>query len=117
LRQKKERRKCQRKDANVLSWAVSLDSLYTGNVNNLSGNGLFINTSQDIPVGSIIGVEFSPPNLNKPICIDSKVVWSRKNRRGDIIGIGVEFLPLSKEDKEVIEYYLSIISKGKDERT
>ncbi len=111
-----ERRKSQSKSTDICCWAVSLDLFYTGQVNNLSNHGLFINTTKNVPINSVVTIEFLPPNADKVICVKSKVIWNRKDSTGKNIGIGVEFFDLTDKDKEVISFYLAIIKKKGDNR-
>lgn len=98
-------------------WTVSLDSLYKGEINNLCQHGLFIKTSKDIPVDSIVAVKLLPPETtDKAIKINAKVVWTRKDRQGNSVGMGIEFIEQTPKDKEVIAFYIDMIKGNKEER-
>jgi len=119
----RERRHAQRRQSERFTtksgWTVSLDSLYAGEVNNLSAHGVFVKTSNNIPVDSIVHVEFpATGSLSKgKVSVKAKVVWSRKDRQGILVGIGVEFIDPSEKQKDVISYYIDIIKKENDKRT
>ncbi len=115
--QEKDRRKAQRSATSICCWTVSLDSFYSGRIDNLSKDGLFINTSKDIPMGAKVSIEFLPPNTDNVVRVESQAVWMKKDKGGNILGIGVEFVKLSREDKEVISFYLDIMRRERDERT
>jgi c-di-GMP-binding flagellar brake protein YcgR len=101
----------------VSGLTVSLDSLYKGEIANLSIHGLFVKTSHLLPVDTMVDVKFLPANTDdKAISIKSKIIWQRKDRFGDAVGMGVEFIEQSRRDKEVISFYIDIVKKENDEK-
>ena len=68
----------------------------------LSEGGAFVETSQKFAVGSILNIQFTLPEVHRPI---STTVAVRHLKDG--IGFGVQFLDLSPEDHEVVSAFLS----------
>jgi c-di-GMP-binding flagellar brake protein YcgR len=116
-RRKDQPRRAHERYAVKDHWNVSLDALYSGDVGNLSLNGVFVRSEKLIPVNSVIKIDFSPPGkTGGKVSIDAKVVWTRKDRHGKSVGMGVEFLNHPRTDDKIIEYYIDLIRKHKDER-
>ncbi len=80
------------------------DAFFTDFAENMSEGGMFISTLQPLPPGTELLIEFLLPEVNRPLKVKAKVVWSRKRttthdkRRG----MGVKFEQISKSDKEMI---------------
>jgi len=113
-RRKSQRRRSSRIDTD--NWTVTIDLFKMGRIKNLSTNGLYVSTDEDLEIGSTVSVEFFPPNTDKLILIKAEVIWKQKNNFGDVLGVGVDFLSLTEDEKKVISHYLGLVEKEADER-
>lgn len=75
----------------------------------LSLGGVFLQASQEIPVGSLINLELAIQGLKDLIRIKGKVVRVEM-KQGKIEGIGVQFVEV---DKETVKH-LKILLKNDD---
>jgi len=77
---------------------------------NLGEGGLFIHTTKNLPVGSLLDLEFSLPDSNQAINTKGKVVWIRPQDMSTEKmppGMGIQFIDMNPEDKELLKYYLA----------
>ena len=68
----------------------------------LSEGGAFVETSQRFAIGSILNIQFTLPEVRRPI---STTVAVRHLSEG--VGFGVQFLDLSPEDRGVVSSFLA----------
>ncbi len=80
------------------------EALFNEFAENISEGGLFIKTSNPLPVGTEITIEFLLPLLNEPIRVKGRVEWHTEmpGVRKLTPGMGVSFQGLTPEDKEKI---------------
>ena len=74
---------------------------------NLSEGGVCFKTNEFISLACRLVVEISLPTVTKPIKAISKVAWIRKVPSSDQYELGNQFLEMTKEDKSVIEKFIS----------
>ncbi|RKI13963.1 TIGR02266 family protein [Corallococcus sp. AB030] len=81
----------------VTDWAV-----------NLSRGGLYINTQQPLPVGTVVRLLVSLPGASFPVDLSGKV--TRTNPQGtpgsEVPGMAVEFLDVDDEKRSRIEAFV-----------
>jgi uncharacterized protein (TIGR02266 family) len=77
---------------------------YHGRINDLSHGGLYIDTINPLPEGSVISFQFSLPGdeSGSPISGEGRVVWMAHMQ-----GMGIEFTRLSDDDRDRLRAYLS----------
>ena len=73
---------------------------FKGHILDISLVGIFIETSESLPVGAKISVSFSLPNHSKPLVLACMVAWIGQN------GIGVEFKKLTKRHEKMINSFV-----------
>jgi len=86
------------------------DDFFKSYVANLGEGGLFINTTKNLPVGSLLDLEFTLPDSNQAIDTKGKVVWTRPQDMSTEKmppGMGIQFIDMNPEDKELLKYYLA----------
>ena len=86
------------------------DDFFKSYVANLGEGGLFINTTKNLPVGSLLDLEFTLPDSNQAINTKGKVVWTRPQDMSTEKmppGMGIQFIDMNPEDKELLKYYLA----------
>lgn len=90
----------------------SASNFYTGFSNNLGTGGIFIATLavtyKDLPVGSLVDLEFSLPDGGNPIKVKGEVRWIREhNPKSDLEGgVGLRFVKISDEDSKRIKTFV-----------
>ncbi|RKG75875.1 PilZ domain-containing protein [Corallococcus terminator] len=82
----------------VTDWAV-----------NLSRGGLYINTQQPLPVGTVVRILVSLPGANFPVDLAGKV--TRTNAQGaepggEVPGMAVEFVDVDDDKRSRIEAFV-----------
>ncbi|MFC1855589.1 PilZ domain-containing protein [Thermodesulfobacteriota bacterium] len=95
-------------------WSISFDSLYGGELGNLSIYGVFIKTDQEMVIDSIVSVDIQPPTKSeKKALLKAKVAWTRKDRMGVYVGAGLEFIDPTKKQIKVLSYYVDLLREEK----
>ena len=80
-------------------------------ITNISVGGLYIKDTFAYENKQVISVEFSIPNLNSPIMVDSIVRWLERVDE-EIIGVGVQFVGLkAKEVWALTRYFATLQSQ------
>ncbi len=77
---------------------------------NLGEGGLFIHTTKNLPVGSLLDLEFSLPDSNQAITTKGKVVWVRPQDMSTEKmppGMGIQFIDMSPKDNELLKHYIA----------
>jgi hypothetical protein len=77
---------------------------FQGRINDLSLGGMYIDTINPLPEGSVIGFQFSLPGegSESPISGEGRVVWMAHMQ-----GMGIGFTRLSDEDQDRLKAFLS----------
>ena len=79
-------------------------------IGNLASGGLFIKTTQTVPAGSILNLEFNLPGSDHLIQAKGKVVWARSKEESDERkppGLGIQFIEMSSEDTNLLRNYIA----------
>jgi len=77
---------------------------------NLGEGGLFIHTTKNLPVGSLLYLEFSLPDSNQAITTKGKVAWIRSQDMSTEKmppGMGIQFIDMNPNDNELLKNYLA----------
>ena len=103
-------RAAERFDLEVTVDLESDHNFYTGLTQNISSGGVFIATHHIRKIGDRITLNFTLPGSAKPLLVETEVRWIRENTalmraHGDT-GMGVRFINLSPEAKEVIDAFV-----------
>jgi len=86
------------------------DDFFRAYIANLGEGGLFIHTTKNLPVGSLLDLEFSLPDSNQAITTKGKVVWIRPqdmSTKKMPPGMGIQFIDMNSNDKELLKNYLA----------
>lgn len=80
---------------------------------NISSGGICIVALEEIAEGTIIDFTFALPNDDKIINAKGKIVWIKEFSVGDennnkAYDLGVEFIQISKSDREKINQYVNM---------
>lgn len=68
---------------------------------NLSQNGIFIQTPEPLPPGVQVNIQFALPN-NYMIRTRGEVIWVNFEEDDEEPGMGVKFMGLQQEDRDMI---------------
>lgn len=76
----------------------------TARLTDISERGIFVDTSNPLPVGSPVTLSFLLTNTpgEKPIIADGKVAWHQRT-----VGMGIEFVQLNEEDRTTITLFIA----------
>jgi type IV pilus assembly protein PilZ len=76
---------------------------------NLSGSGLFINTSTPLPVGSALQLVLSLPDAPAPFEVEGRVarVSGADNAQHQVTGMGIEFVNVDEDGRSRIERFVT----------
>src|SRR4051812_41670071 len=73
----------------------------------LSTGGTFLASELLLEQGEGLSVEFRIPSSPKPVRAQARVAWVRRfPRQGEQAGMGIEFLAMSDQDREILSQYL-----------
>ena len=102
-RQKIDRREYDRKDfLRIIDYTVG-DRYYRDFIQDISGSGVFIKTSQTFSVGQTVIMTFMSPDYQKPFKISGEIVRVHSD------GIGVKFKIESQVQGSVIKSFVGMI--------
>ena len=80
---------------------------------NISEGGLFVATDAPPKVGTVIQMRFQIPGENSSLKVEGKVKWvnaSKDGREHPNPGMGVEFINLSDEERDIISHIVGAIA-------
>lgn len=103
-----ERRRNPRVRLSVDVDYTSEHNFYSAKTRDISAGGVFIETDIGLPIGSRIQVDLR--FLRTRTTVPAEVVWALVGEDGQTEGIGVQFLQLSKKDRERIESFMGLRS-------
>lgn len=84
----------------IIEAAFSSESPFIdGRLTDLTPFGVFIDTLSTIPPGSEVTVKFTLPEFGQ-VKTKGKVIWTQ-----DSVGMGVEFIKLSEDDRKKVEAF------------
>lgn len=103
-----ERRKFPRIDTSIkVNFDNGMES-FTEFTLNLSLGGLYIKTIRPLAMDSVITVDFKLPGFEHTFSINGKIVWRKTEGTGEEPpGMGIEFMDLSSEDKQILIQYVA----------
>jgi uncharacterized protein (TIGR02266 family) len=104
------RRTEDRTSAKIRVTFKSASDFFRAYIGNLATGGLFIKTSQTVPVGAILNLEFNLPGSDHLIQVKGKVIWLRSEEESDERkppGLGIQFVEMSPEDIKLLKNYIS----------
>lgn len=75
-----------------------------------SEGGIFIRTTEKLPIDTTVHMKFSLPNSDRLIEATGRVAWVNKGDEPDPgPGIGIQFMKLSTESQEIIREFIETI--------
>jgi type IV pilus assembly protein PilZ len=80
---------------------------------NISRGGIFIETRDPLPEGTIVEMKFQPPGAEAPIEVSGKVVWVNRWRDGEDNhnpGMGIQFEELAEDNRELLAQLVKAIA-------
>ena len=81
---------------------------------NISSGGIYVETSNPLPEGTLFEFEFKLPDSKKIIKAKGMVTWVK--RKSSISGMGIKFIKISTDNKKAILGYIEqkLKEKGLD---
>lgn len=73
---------------------------------NVSEGGVRFRSDRFISLATRLVVELNIPAADKPVRAVSKITWIKKLPVGDDYEVGNQFLEISKQDRELIRYFI-----------
>jgi len=103
-----EHRADPRAEVNLEIRYRSAHEFLTAYAKNISGGGIFIRTVKPLPLNSEVQLRFGLPSTPQPFAIKGLVVWTNPyaNRTAFPTGMGIKFLELDPDEKEIIEGFV-----------
>ncbi len=81
---------------------------------NISKGGIFIETTEPLPVGTDVEMRFQPPGMDEVLEITGTVVWVNPYRKDSgenpNPGMGIQFGALSDEAKDLVANLVKAIA-------
>jgi len=80
---------------------------------NISRGGIFIETREPLPEGTVVEMKFQPPGADEPIEVSGKVVWTnpwRDDEDNPNPGMGIQWEELDDEKKALITQLVKAIA-------
>ena len=105
----RERRRTRRVPVQIQIQYKTADGFFQDYVRNLSLGGIFIETSNPLPMNTKLKVEFCLPEMSEPITADGVVVHTLRvgtTRNPSVSGMGIRFSELEPSSKQMLEAYL-----------
>lgn len=106
------RRKEERARVKIRISFKTASDFFRAYISNLSGGGLFIRTTKNLPVGSLVDLEFILPDSTKAIRTTGKVAWIKsKDESTEKMpsGMGIQFIDMSPEYKKLLQSYIASV--------
>ena len=103
------RRTEERTGATIRITFKKASDFFRAYIGNLGTGGLFIKTSQTVPAGTVLNLEFNLPDSDHLIQAKGKVVWARSKGESDERkppGLGIQFVQMSSEDANLLNNYI-----------
>jgi CRP/FNR family cyclic AMP-dependent transcriptional regulator len=103
------RRTEERASAKIRITFKRASDFFRAYIGNLGTGGLFIKTTQMVPVGSIMNLEFNLPDSDHLIQAKGKVVWARPQEQSDEKkppGLGIQFVEMGAKDTTLLNTYI-----------
>ena len=69
---------------------------------NISEGGMFVQTKEFHPVGTVIQLHIQLKSVPEPLRLTGKVTWVRDGRNGELPGMGISFDDLDDRSRETI---------------
>ncbi len=107
-----ERRRSMRTQFLVRVDYSTVDEMFSEFTRDINEGGLFIETDQPRPTGTIVSMQFNLPGGDEPIRTQGMVVRISDGEDGQTPGMGIEFDDLSDEDRQRIDQLIRTLRTG-----
>jgi uncharacterized protein (TIGR02266 family) len=106
-----ERREESRTEVEIEVRYRTAQEFLTAYARNISGGGIFVQTEQPLPLNHGVRLRFTLPGVSHRFDASGIVVWSNppSSRASLPSGMGIKFLDLDKQSKDLLAEFL----KGK----
>ena len=97
-----ERRRFDRTALVVRVEYSTVDDLFSEFTHDINEGGVFIETSDPQPIGTVVALQFHLAGVNEPVKTSAVVVRTSDGSDGSVQGMGVEFENLPADAREQI---------------
>lgn len=107
----------------AVTWSVDCeteDTFLYASIANISEMGIFVRTTEPLPVGTELTLRFAPPNLGEAFVLLGAVQWVNEVRPmsdNPNPGMGIRFLDLTPASRERIVEVIRTIAYLRDDTT
>jgi len=101
-----ERRKDERGPAVIEVQYRTAQEFLSAYTQNISGGGLFVQTSRLIPLNEEVLLRFTLPGVSHRFEITGLVVWCNPTLRTATVGMGIKFLKIAPAEASMIDDYI-----------
>ncbi|MFO8165881.1 MAG: TIGR02266 family protein [Thermodesulfobacteriota bacterium] len=104
------RRKGERVSARISISFKNAGAFYEAYTANIAEGGLFIRTTKNLPIDSLLELEFTLPGTNRALNIKGKVVWARPQNMStekSPPGMGIQFIDMNPDDTKLLKNYIA----------
>lgn len=108
----RERRRSERAECLVRVDYATIDELFSEFSRDINEGGVFIETDNPQPSGTIVSMVFNLPGSDEPIETVGRVVRISGGEAGDPAGMGIEFDDLSSEARSRIDTLIRALRSG-----
>jgi CRP/FNR family cyclic AMP-dependent transcriptional regulator len=87
-----------------------------GYIDNIGSGGLFIKTTEPLPVGTLVDLEFNLPQTDQIVHSKARVIWTRPESMSTEKvppGMGTEFIDMDPKERELLKRYLALLRSGR----
>jgi type IV pilus assembly protein PilZ len=99
------RRSSERIDVTLAVDCETEDTFLYASITNISAMGIFVRTTDPLPVGTQLTLRFAPPRASDPFVLRGTVQWVnsvRPDHDNPNPGMGIRFISLTPADRERI---------------
>ena len=113
----KERRRFTRIDANIDFKIMTTTDFFSEErkivTANISRGGILFNFNKEIPVSSVLSLEFDMPNMEKNIGCYGKIVRTNK-KSDDSYKMGCNFINIKESDRLAIGKFIGMVLASRE---
>jgi len=107
-----ERRRSDRAQFLVRVDYSTVDEMFSEFTRDINEGGLFIETDNPRPAGTLVSMVFNLPGSDEPIRTEGRVVRINAGEDGLMQGMGIEFDDLSDDDRRRIDQLVRTLRTG-----
>ncbi|MCP4004014.1 MAG: TIGR02266 family protein [bacterium] len=100
---KADRRHSERAAIKIPVDYSGVDAFFSEFASNINEGGLFIETESPVDLGEVVSLLITLPTLAEPVQLEGRCAWISDGKADSAPGMGVEFLDMSGEIKDLLD--------------